>query len=413
MKSFSKIVCFVILAVFATFYACQKQNSSVLDSTEAINTTNVVTIEEAKAVYAQYLDNHKGGSSTLQVRSSDELNPYDLVPKWGEADNRNFIDTAGNLLAVPTESFLGNGYRKLMFFRDKGQIKLLIANVICTAEYMNRKKGVCTMDDFTGVLIFQNDHDVKTGGYKFENGQTISVFLPDRTPVSGFELDYWSTLGGPLPEVVITSDRPRGGASGTLESIGFGVFNAMMEANMANFSQNTFNGFGSTFGSGSNPNAIIDGIAFYLFDAAHPICPTSITLVPVNNVNGGTPASTVGLSNFGFQVPYLDWQGTPQSKQVTFGNMVINLPPNANTQMISNAFSAAVNALENMANNTNGRIITKSEFQNQLSIALMNQVRGTISPTNPLTLAITVTNDPREQTRINGTQFREPTFTCP
>ena len=379
MKSFSKIVCFVILAVFATFYACQKQNSSVLDSTEAINTTNVVTIEEAKAVYAQYLDNHKGGSSTLQVRSSDELNPYDLVPKWGEAGSYNFLDTVGNLLSVPTESVVGGGYRKAMFIRVENEVKMLIATLIGTPDYLIRKNNVCTLNDFSGILYFETTNELATGGYKYENGKIIAVLLPRKKSGSNI-LDPDKIFGDGsilLDEFVVKADRPL--------PFYFGGFSPSFYSVYPSYFSNLFNGYNFSGGAALPISDILNGIAATVIDKDKKICDDTFEFV----LNPDGTKLTAGVATLTAQWKYttdkIDASGEKIvfRKNATVGSMWIELPATtlSPTTLVQDAWTLAYDGVQAKLD-VNSTLNVKDEFFLQYNTKLDSLVSVRVTAAN-------------------------------
>ena len=359
MKSFSKIACFVILVVFTTFYACQKQNNSIPEGLTAENTANLVTIEEAKTVYAQYLDNHKGGASTLQVRSSDEPNPYDLMPKWGEAGSYNYLDTVGNLLSVPTESVVGGGYRKAMFIRVENEVKMLIATLIGTPDYLNRKNNVCTLSDFSGVLYFETTNELATGGYKYENGKIIAVLLPRKKSGSNI-LDPDKILGDGsilLDEFVVKADRPL--------PFYFGGFSPSFYSVYPSYFSNLFNGYNFSGGAALPISDILNGMAAPVIDKDKKICDDTFEFV----LNPNGTKLTAGVSTLTAQWKYTTNKTDASGalivirKNADVGSMWIELPANtlSPTTLVQDAWTLAYDGVQAKLD-VNPSLNVKDEF---------------------------------------------------
>jgi hypothetical protein len=389
------------------FWGCQ--NDTRNDGVKDITTDNLnsVSITEAKMVYQRYLQQTKT-NSTLSVRGGEESNGNNLIPNWNATSNFKYLDTLGNFLSVPTAAYLGRGYKKIIFLRLKGEVTLLIANILPDYEYLLDRKGVCSMDDFSGYMYFTNRDGINSGGYKFKYGKVTDQLVPKSNPTNGFEADEEPII---LNTFVVTSTRPTGGGGGP----SFAGFNSMMYANYPVFSNNTFDGSG-TAGNGSNSsssadNSAYNGIGNVIIDAENRLCATTIEFKDGKN---DATFKTTGFSNFTISWDFKDNKGEEKSRRADFGNMWIQVSANSPypASMTVLAWEEAYNKVQIKLNGSTGNVDTKGEFYIEFVKALAKSVTdyATGHHSSPV-YGVVVTNDKDKYSSQYGTEFRRPT-TC-
>jgi hypothetical protein len=393
----------------SVFWGCQKDSQNVIVKDTKVSNFNSVSIDEAKIVYQRYLQQTKT-SSTLKVRSGEESNSNDLIPNWNATSNFNYLDTLGNFLSVPTEAYLGRGYKKIIFLRLKGEVTLLVANLLPDYEYLIKRKGFCTMNDFSGYLYFKNNNNINTGGFKFKDGKITDLLIPNTNPINGFDDDPESD--NILNTFVVTAPRQNGGGSS------FAVFNAVLFSNYPTFSNNTFtlNGFGTTAvgvnNTSSDPdNSAYDGLGNVIIDAEHHLCAATIEFKDGKN---DATIKTTGFSNFTVSWTFTDNKGKDATQKADFGNMWIEVSANSlyPASMTVIAWENAYANIQTKLNGSFGNIDVKGqfyiEFVKELAKSVITYATGHNS--NPV-YGVVMTSDKDKYSNQYGTVFKQPT-TC-
>jgi hypothetical protein len=324
-----QLFCLMLFCASIFIVSCNKETADVTNST-GIETqklsANSISLDEAKATYLK-----AAKEARSSVVGGTPLNLADFDPQWSQVDGSNFVDTSGNALTVPTTAFEPGGYKKLVFFRNNGQTTFLVATMLGTPEYLTRKNGICTMNDFCGFIIYTNLDGISTGGYKLDNGVTVGNLIPKTTP-----RPEWTFLDQLLDEFTVRSGPSGGGGRGS-SAASFGLFNAMMFSNLTTFNNNTF-GFGSdNSGSGSPDNSSMNGNAPPTVDKDNPLCPESFLFEP-QKIPHSNPDNTIyytidnstytcGFKNLAFSVTYTkQTTGDVRTKIGNLANLFITMP---------------------------------------------------------------------------------------
>ena len=313
------LVCASFIVVSCNKETTDMANINVIQTPKL--SANAISLQEAQASFLKAVREPQSS-----VTNSTPLNLADFDPQWNEANPVNYVDTSGNMITVPTTVFLPRGYKKLVFLRYNGQTTFLVATVIGTSEYLVRKNGICTMNDFCGYIIYTTPNGVSTGGYALDNGVTTGSLIPRTTP-----RPEWTFLDQLLDEFTVTVTSS-GGSSGP----SFGGFNAMMYGNYANFMDNTF-GFFSGNGGGGGDNSSMDG-------STPP--PVNANLCPTTFVVSDNPAnSTKDMGVRGVYMPMLLSDGSVV--QLGFDGLDITVPRiNGQTgQVVSDSNAAVIAAM--------------------------------------------------------------------
>jgi hypothetical protein len=377
-----QLFCLMLFCASIFIVSCNKETADVTNST-GIETqklsANSISLDEAKATYLK-----AAKEARSSVVGGTPLNLADFDPQWSQVDGSNFVDTSGNALTVPTTAFEPGGYKKLVFFRNNGQTTFLVATMLGTPEYLTRKNGICTMNDFCGFIIYTNLDGISTGGYKLDNGVTVGNLIPKTTP-----RPEWTFLDQLLDEFTVRSGPSGGGGRGGSSAASFGIFNAMMFSNLTTFNNNTF-GFGSG-NSGSPDNSSMNGNAPPPVNAN--LCPT--TFVVTDNVPNGTKdmgvrgldlvmtlpgigSQTVGFSGLNVLIPRVNLQT----------NQVVTDADAA--QIAATAINSAQNQLQNKLDAgtvSPTQAAMKREFQRLASINI--DIASGITSSNPPAFRVT------------------------
>jgi hypothetical protein len=270
-----QLFCLMLLCASIFIVSCNKEVSDIGSPTSVETpkvSANSVSLAEAKATFMKA---EKEVVSSLT--GNTPLNLADFDPQWSQADGINYVDTSGNAVTVPTTVYQTGGYKKLSFFRINGQINFLVTTVVGTQEYLIRKNGVCTMDDFCGYVYYTKSDGTPAGGYKLDNGVVVSFLIPRTTP-----RPEWTFLDQLLGDYTVTATSTGGG----------GIIPIYINTGSFSNYKNLLNNFSIDLyisGGGGSDNSSLDGSAPPPIDAAHQLCKTSfIATEVVNNTANGT-----------------------------------------------------------------------------------------------------------------------------
>ena len=341
----TKLLLFSTFAVIILFISCQKEltiDGSDLAKNGINDTRNKVSLEEAQAAYKEVL--------ATKSFSSSEPNPNDLMPQWNEAGSYNFADTAGNYLSVPSAVFTGGGYKKLIFFRNNGQVTFVLATILAEAEYINRKNGVCTMEDFDGIIYYKNTQGVATGGFVLHNGNIVKLLIPNNRPRPEFDADNI------FDAVVITASRSGGGGPFRLILPTYNIYSM--------FTSNGFTGSANngSDGSGGSSNDSYNASAGPVVTGNSRICPNSFNFKSDSTAGpngtrlpGNSTINTCGLRNVAIDVTFTNYKGEVVTMRSTMAYLHVQMPSQCGLALGELASAAMQNAINDVQNELQGR----------------------------------------------------------
>jgi hypothetical protein len=372
------LLCASILIVSCNKEVADNPNLAGIETQKL--SANSISLDEAKATYLK-----AAKEARSSVVGGTPLNLADFDPQWSQADGINYVDTSGNAFTVPAAFFQPGGYKKLIFFRYNGQTTFLVVTVRGTREYLARKRGQCTMDDFCGDVYYTNTDGVSTGGYRLLNGVVTAFLVPDNRPrveLEGGEDEY-----GWKYQCVVTASG-NGGNGGTIaNAVNFSLFNTMMYNNLPTFNNNTFGSGNNNGGGPPADNSSMNGNAPPTFDQYNPMCQNSFNFVNEGTVGTTVVNMTAGLQNVVFSFNGLNGQTiTATFTKLTFtvekviGNQVSTSTSAANAA--TNAVNEAYDEVQALLNNPNGGISpTRAAVTNKLLNTMfdkMGNAHGTV-----------------------------------
>ncbi|WP_164851466.1 hypothetical protein, partial [Larkinella soli] len=124
-----------------------------------------ITIAEAR----QYFDRQLTGKQLRKPGKKNKKTLWDKALELPDQLGRPVVSVP--LVYDPGEDFLLQGFQRLLVWKDKGQTRSAVLEVLGRPDYLHKTGYALRDHDFTGLVFLRDWEDQLLAGWSYENGR--------------------------------------------------------------------------------------------------------------------------------------------------------------------------------------------------------------------------------------------------